>query len=251
MTEILWSSAGRGVRPVDPATLSWQVLLDSRNIPTSGNGSTIHAWVDTSGFTRPAVEDIGSIALPVYRPNSSARGLPLVDFGAVPNSQLVGVLPVTPMDTSAGFSCYAYYLDDTVDATDGGGFNAQMIGGSDIAGGWRAFAVLYPTASNPVPSEPQNTLNTGVPATVGRHILTAVWNPPVVTTSTANLYYDGINIATSSVTIPGPNTKYLVSGNGSANIILKGRLGFFAFTNVTHSPAVRQGIEAYLLSHFG
>lgn len=239
------------VRPISPFSLpNFQLILDARSI-AQPDGSNVATWQNTAvgGSAGDAVKSAFT-GFPILRSAGSAGGRPVVDFNGV--KQMNGTLPVVAMDVSKGFTCYAYIMQDVVDPNDGGGFNAQSIGGSDIAGGFRQYAVIYPAANTP-----DVGFNVGVgdkgalpPAVVGRHISTLVIQPPGVNGSTT-IFYDDITGVTDVAAGFSPNTTYLVSGNAAQNITLKGKLAFFAWANEAHSILTRLGVELWLLETFG
>jgi hypothetical protein len=234
---------------IDPATLTWQVILDARSITGVVEGGNITTWPDTSGNGRNAN---GLGPFPKYRGTGSVNGQPLADFFGVANAQLQGSLPSVAIDVSAGFTHMCYVVEDVIDATDGGGFNAQLLGGSDQANGWRLWGVLYQTPTVPTPAWSQgSTIYGSGAATTGIHIVTAVVQPPG-SAATVDLYYDGVHVASGTMGTLGPNTQYEISGNGPAqNVTIKGKVAWFGFTNFALSTLQRQGVEQFLRNTWG
>ncbi len=236
---------------INPATLAWQQLFDARSITGVVDGGNITAWPDDSGHARNLIIGLGTP--PVYRATGSTTGKPLADFNGG-GKQMEAALPLIPINCDLGFTCIAYYTQDTVDPLDGGGFNAQMIGGSDISGGWRSFAVRYPVFNTPVPSylmAAGGNIHAAVPAITGNTTHSIRCVPPRNSTGASTLYYNGALVATGATWDAGPNTTMIVSGNASINITLKGKLAFFAWQNQGYSVATIQGIERYLRRIFG
>ena len=98
-------------------SLSWEVLLDSRHMTATGDGTNVTLWSDISGNGRDANPVLGFNPINRSGALASPRGLPLADFGAVPNSQMFGSLPGAGVGNTLGFSFYAWYILDSVPAT--------------------------------------------------------------------------------------------------------------------------------------
>jgi hypothetical protein len=233
------------------SSLSWEVMLDSRNITPIANGAPIPLWPDTSGHGRDANPVPGFN--PRYRPANSAgaspKGLPMADFGSVPNSQMFGTLPAGGLDPTLGFSLYAYYVLDSVPATSG--FDSQIVFGDDIAGGFRMFASLFQGVGDTRPAFTVAAAITGsVQATTGRHILACICHPPSGGTGTAELFYDD-TLMGSALWNMQPQTTYLVSGNSVQNVWLRGRLGFAGIGRRDDPTGTRKGVQSALLRAFG
>lgn len=243
-----------GVQAINPSTLAWEVLLDSRQIPVVANGTPIALWPDTSGNARDANPVPGFN--PLYRPAgnvlASPNNIALADFGAVANSQMFGTLPPAGLNPALGFSVYLWYVLDTV-ASAGGG-DTQLIFGSDFANGWRTSGAFFQGVGDTRPEFTTNAANiiagASVQATTGRHLLTAICNPPSGGAGTVNLYYDGTFVA-SGLWNAQPNTTYLVSGNAAQNVWLRGRLGFAGIGRRADSNRTRLGVEKYLRDTWG
>ena len=235
---------------INPASLSWEVLLDSRNIVPIPNGTPIPLWPDSSGNGRDANPVPGFN--PLYRPTGAPNGSkPAADFGAVANSQMFGTLPAGGVGNGSGFSFYAYYILDSVPKTGGG--DSQMVFGDDIINGFRMFGSLFQAAGD---ARPAFTTGAGnlVPsiaqqAVVGSALMVVI-APPASGVASATLFVNNVAI-TSGVWAANPQTTYLVSGNASQNIWLRGRLMFAGFGKRVDSDFIRQGVQNFLRATFG
>ena len=239
------------VVPIDPTTLSWELLLDSRNITPITDGNALSTWPDNSGNSRNA----GSVPGfdPHYRTAAGAgkspNSQPMVDFGAVANSQMTGSLPGGGVGNGSGFSFYAYYILDTAAKTGNG--DSQILLGDDQANGFRLFGLLFQSSGDGRPALTTSTTVLGsVQATTGSsHILSCICNPPAGS-GDSNLYYDGTLIGTGTWNA-NPATTYLLSGNAAQNVWIRGRLAFAGFGKRADSDLTRQGVELYLRNTFG
>lgn len=239
-------SATAAVVPINPTSLSWELLLDSRNITPIANNAPIPSWPDTSGNARNAGPVPGFN--PLYKTASSPTGQPLADFNAA-NTQMTGTLPGPGVGNASGFSFYAYYILDSAAKTGGG--DSQIILGDDQANGFRLFGLSFQSAGDGRPAFSTTTTITGsVQATAGgSHILSCICAPPSGS-GVANLYLDGTLIGTGTWSA-NPATTYLVSGNAVQNVWLRGRLGFAGFGKRADSDLTRQGVELFLRNTFG
>jgi hypothetical protein len=239
-------SATAAVVPINPTSLSWELLLDSRNIVPIANNAPIPGWPDASGNARDAGPVPGFN--PLYKTASSPTGQPLADFNAA-NTQMTGALPGGGVGNGSGFSFYAYYILDSAAKTGGG--DSQIILGDDQANGFRLFGLSFQSAGDGRPSFTTSTTVLGsVQATTGgSHILTCICAPPSGS-GAANLYLDGTLIGTGTWAA-NPATTYLVSGNAVQNVWLRGRLGFAGLGRRADSDLTRQGVELFLRNTFG
>lgn len=227
-------------------SVPWSVLLDSRNITPVADGANIPLWPDGSGNGRDANPTPG--LNPKYRVAASPKGLPLADFGpGFTGRQMFGTLPGAGVGNAAGFSFYAWYTIDDLQATGNG--DSQRIISAQIGSGFSLDGANFTALGNMQPALNTSTSLKGSQSQTGNHILSAVCHPPAGT-GVANLYLDGTLIATG-VWSCNPNTTYLVSGNAGQNITLHGKLGFAGFGPRADSDMVRQNIEGYLRRTWG
>jgi hypothetical protein len=238
-----------GYPGINPATaLSWAVLLDARRITGVTNGATFAVWPDTSGNGRNTSH---LIADPVYRATGSPSGRPTVDFTG--GKDLHGALPAIALDTTAGVTILAYVQQDTVDANDGGGFNAQSIFGCYIGTNCRLYGVIYPTANSPQVggrTSGAGDQGSGTAATTGAHTLALVANPPSGAGGSVRIYKDGVDIGGWSNWSIAPQTEYIISGNGG-NIRVKGKVCWVGLACQAATPAQITGMHTYLRAVFG
>lgn len=241
-------SSGGNPPFIDPANLGWEVLLDSRKITGVADGAPILLWAETSGNGRDAHGVPGFE--PIYRLHSSPNGLPLADFGSVPNSQMFGTLPAIGVGNGLGFSFYAYYYLDSVPKT-GSGFDSQIIFGDDTGVGFRMFGSLNQGVGDTRSAFTSNgggtMLDTGQ-AIVGSHLMSVICPPP--SGSTGFLFIDGLAVA-SAAWGTNPETTYLVSGNAAQNVWLRGRLAFAGFGKRVDSPFIQLGLLNFFRRTFG
>jgi len=230
-------------------SLSWELLLDSRQIPAAANGTPVALWPDISGHGRDANPVPGFE--PLYRPAgnvlASPTNLPLADFGAVANSQMFGSLPVGGIGNTAGFSFYAWYELDSIPSAGAG--DSQVVLGDDFINGFKFFASLFIGAGNIQPAMTFNATAKGSTVTAGKHTLTCICTPPSGT-GTMELFQDGVSVGTA-VWTGNPQTTYLVSGNSVQNIWLRGRLGMVGFGKRVDSASTRANVESYLRRTWG
>lgn len=245
----LSSVAGSGLPPplIDPTTLSWEVLLDSRNIVPIASGNPIPLWPDTSGNGRDANPVPGFN--PLYRTASSPNGKPMADFGAVPNSQMFGTLPGAGVGNGSGFSFYAYYILDSIPKTGAG--DSQIVFGDDIINGFRMFGSLFQGVGDSRPAFTTgagNVIGSSQPIT-GATVLSVICPPPSGT-GQAKVYINNTQVA-SGTWAANPGTTYLVSGNSVQNVWLRGRLAWAGFGKRNDNDRVRTGLYNYFRQTFG
>lgn len=236
-----------GIHPINPLTLPWEVLLDSRNIAAIPAGNPIPLWPDASGNGRDANPVPGFN--PLYRPTSSPANKPMADFGAVPNSQMFGTLPIAGITQARGFSFYAYYILDSVPAAVPG--DSQIIFGDDTAGGFRLFPSAFQALNDmqPIFTSSAGTILGSQLATAGSpHVLACICPPPAG--SPGVLFLDGIPIGTGNWNT-NLNTGYLVSGNSVQNVWLRGRAAFVGVGSRTDSIFTVLGVTLGLRQAFG
>ena len=235
---------------IDPGTLTWQLKLDARDIVGLNNGDPVATWPDTSGNARNATP---LFAAPIYRTNASPLLKPMVDFTGAKNMH--GTLPATPIDTSAGLTIFAYISEDTVDATDGGGGNAQAVIGCYTGTDMRLYSVIYPAPTSPQvggrTSAAGGDLGSGTTAITGFHTIALVCSPPSGVSGGVRVYRDGVDIGGWLNWTCQPNTDYIVSGNGVGNICLKGKIGWVGFTNAQFGPGIISGLNRWFHNVFG
>jgi len=241
------ASQSLSVPAINPATLSWEVLLDSRSIPPIANGAPIPLWPDTSGKGRDANPVPGFN--PLYRPASSPTGLALADFGPVATGrQMFGTLPVGGVGNTLGFSFYSWYVIDTLNSAGAGDgmfiFDASTGSGFGLGpAGFVSPGVMRPFALTSAGGVQGGSSSLGV------HMLTCICTPPAGT-GVCQVFHDGALVATGTWNA-NPNTNYLISGNSVQNIPLNGRAGFVGFRTAADSSRTRQGIEKFLKQTWG
>jgi hypothetical protein len=247
-------SQSQGLKAIDPATLTWAVKLDARSITGVPDGTVLTTWPDSSGNGRDAGQAIAGLK-PTYRATASANQQPLVDFYAGATiHDMGGTLPAGGLGNAAGFTLYAYYTQDQIDATDPGapgGFNDQIIWGSDIAGGWRMYGVRFPTVPTKFPSASTggNLLQGSAAPSLGSHVMVYSLAPPSGA-GVAALTLDGVQIATGTWNA-NPQTRYLVSSNAGDNIGLHGKIGFLGLAATLHSARTQLGVAKFLRQTWG
>ena len=230
-------------------SLSWELLLDSRQIPAVADGTPIALWPDISGNGRDANPVPGFN--PLYRPAgnilASPTNLPLADFGAVPNSQMFGTLPIGGVGNASGFSFYSWYELDSVPSAGAG--DGQIVFGDDIVNGFRMIVSQFIGVGDMEVRFQFNNSVTGSVATTGRHTLTCICASPSGT-GTMELFYDSVSVGTA-VWTGNPQTTYLVSGNAAQNVWFRGRLGMVGFGKRVDSASTRANVESYLRRTWG
>lgn len=246
---------GGGQVVFNPYSLAWQIVLDARRITGVSDGALLASWPDSSGFGRNAAQGFAGLQ-PTYRQTGSSNGKPLVDFyvGAA-HHEMGGTLPIGGIDAGTGFSFYAYYTQDQIDATDPlapGGFNDQIIWADDNAGGWRMLGVRFPTTTTKFPSAVAGSgvLQGPNPPSLGSHVMSFILIPPNGGTGVSQLYLDG-TLLTTGTWSANPNTAYLLATNGGGNIGLHGKVGWLSCASVAHDTATRQKVENFLRSTWG
>lgn len=257
---------------INPATLSWQLLLDARSITAANlTGAFVNRWPDTSGNGRDATVQYAAGSGTTYLATGSPKGLPVVQC---PNpvgfeQQLAGPLPVGGVDVSAGMTLYVYLVQDVI-AADSGGLvvpttldcpNSQVVVNFTTAPGevqLRAVAWL-PLGANPG-NQKAVGCNCGNPGsspiaaaslTIASHTLTLVCNPPNDGTGVNTIYYDGNKIVTGTGWTQHPQSSYAINGVPAGNQGFVGKIGFIGFASSAHSNSTRIGVETYLRTHWG
>lgn len=239
--------SGQGQAAFNPLSLSWELLLDSRQIPVVADGAAVTNWPDLSGHGRTANPVPGQG--PKYRTASSPTGLPLADFGPVATGrQMTGVLPALPISNANGFSFYGWYKIDTLPSAGGGDGQMLLMMPNGSSFQFLVSAFVGVGDMRPAAITSAGTVRGGA-ASLGVHTLSCICNPPAGA-GACHLYQDGILVATGTWQT-APQDLYLVSGNAVQNVPLDGKAGFVGFGARADSDNVRQQMEAYLRRTWG
>ncbi len=249
---------------LNPATLSWELLFDSRVGIAAADNASFFAWADQSGNGRNAGH-VGA-CFPRYRAANNVGGLdspthqPLTDWNvnpACPGAVLTGGLPVVPIDTTNGFTVLAWYMLDVVRTPDALGTAIQNMFFSPTSGGW----VLNPEMQQvpPIGTDPDFGFSVGNPAvrihggtglvTTGVNTLFGVCTPPAAS-GAMKLWRNGTLVASTTGWNCGPNTDFNIGGGGAGGNFA-GRIGYLAMGSFAVTDGQRIGINNYLRSVFG
>jgi hypothetical protein len=236
---------------IDPATLSWRVYLDSRSI-NQNDVTPVNSWANQGTEGGNATPPFANP--PFLFKTASPHGKPVVQF--IGGKQLRGSLNATPEPQTNGFTIAGFAYEDVVDATDGGGLNAQSLFGCYTGSDFRLYSVIYPTANSPQVggrTTATGDQGSGTAASTGGHFFALTLAPPAggAAGGVVRVYRDGVDIGGWVNWTSAPQTDYNLSGNGVGNICYKGSVCWVAMVDRKLSLATLAGLSRFSRNFWG
>jgi hypothetical protein len=243
------------VTPIDPLTLTGNIVYLNSTTPTLAEGVALTTWLDISGNGRNAGQAVGG-QKPVGRTstNLSPNGTQLVEFNGH-SKEMTGSLPGIPIDNSLGFTWYTAFRLVTLESDH---FFGQYVFGTPFAGYTEIFArgsdgfgytndTQIGMGSNQAGAFHYSS---GVALASGWQTLVLRQSPPAGALGAAQLYRNGLAIGAAKAWNTGPVTGYNLGGT-SGNAGLLGGIGVALLRAGADDDDTMAGILAYIARVFG
>jgi len=223
-----------------PATLSWFVFFDSRNV-TGAHDAAVATWPESFN-SRDATQSTGGFQPKVQvTSNTSPNGSRRVRFDGIDDQ--LGRVVTMPGNTTGWYICGA----GTWRAAGAGPFpGSQLFAGTD---NFPAVTIEHFSTHQVGWIDTGGTHNIAA-FSAGRDFYEWVFNPPSGS-GACDVYKNGTLLGSATWTQTGGGAGFFLSGNAVQNVALDADLEIFGLATSIPTAAQRAGLRAWWTARFG